>query len=230
MLENHMGPNAVWLCELLCQRLALRAGMRVLDLGCGKAMTSIFLAKEFGVDVTANDWWISATDNWKRVNDAGVAGRVMPLRAEAHALPYADGYFDAIVSVDAYQYFGTDDLFLPTLLRLLRPEGQLGIVVPSLRQEQPHLPPDHLKDLWDWDFCAFHSADWWRRHWEKTGLVDVQLAEWLPGGHDLWYLWEDLVVEWGVANGDEAVARYRDLLRADRDGLLGFAALIAQAK
>ena len=30
----------------------------------------------------------------------------------AHALPYADGYFDCLLSVDAYHYFGTADLYL----------------------------------------------------------------------------------------------------------------------
>jgi len=39
--------------------------MRVLDLGCGKALSSIFLAKEYGTQVWATDLWISATDNRK---------------------------------------------------------------------------------------------------------------------------------------------------------------------
>ena len=34
-----------------------------------------------------------------------------------------DGFFDAIVSIDAWEYFGTDDHLLPTLLRVLRPGG-----------------------------------------------------------------------------------------------------------
>lgn len=48
MMDNQMGPNALWLLEWLCESLDLKPGMRVLDLGCGKAMTSIVLAKEFG--------------------------------------------------------------------------------------------------------------------------------------------------------------------------------------
>ncbi len=47
MLENTMGPNAVWLAEALCQVIVLQPGMRVMDLGCGKAISSIFLVKEF---------------------------------------------------------------------------------------------------------------------------------------------------------------------------------------
>ena len=46
MLENQMGPNALWLMEWLSEGLAFVPGMRVLDLGCGRALTSIFLAKD----------------------------------------------------------------------------------------------------------------------------------------------------------------------------------------
>lgn len=55
MIENWMGPNAIWLVEWLCQALELPAGARVLDLGCGKAATSIFLAQEYDVQVVAAD-------------------------------------------------------------------------------------------------------------------------------------------------------------------------------
>ena len=57
-------------------------------MGCGKAMSAIFLAKEFGVQVWANDPWIRATDNWKRVRAAGVEDSVFSIHAEGHALRY----------------------------------------------------------------------------------------------------------------------------------------------
>lgn len=107
MLEHQMGPNALWLVEWLCERVPLSRGMRVLDLGCGKALTSIFLAREFGVHVHALDLWMGPDHNLRRAQEAGVGDLVCPLKGEAHALPFARGYFDAIVSIDAYQYFGT---------------------------------------------------------------------------------------------------------------------------
>ena len=67
VIENEMGPNVLWLTEFLCEAMDLRSGMRVLDLGCGKAISSIFLAREFGVQVWATDLWIPATDNAKRI-------------------------------------------------------------------------------------------------------------------------------------------------------------------
>ena len=59
VLEYLMGPNVLWLAEALSQKLELRPGMRVLDMGCGKAMSSIFLAKEFGIQVWATEGKLS---------------------------------------------------------------------------------------------------------------------------------------------------------------------------
>src|SRR5205085_4308303 len=83
VLENLMGPNVLWLTESLSQVLELRPGMRVLDMGCGKAISSIFLAKEFGVQVWATDLWIPAAENGLRIRAAGVEDSVCPIHAEA---------------------------------------------------------------------------------------------------------------------------------------------------
>src|SRR5438477_7109167 len=53
------GANALWLAEWLTTALELRPGMRVLDLGCGRAASSIFLRREFGVQVWATDLWFT---------------------------------------------------------------------------------------------------------------------------------------------------------------------------
>src|SRR5919202_2360286 len=125
MLDNLMGPNAVWLAEALAEVMRLEPGMRVLDMGCGRAISSIFLAREFGLQVWATDLWIRASDNWRRICEAGVQDRVFPMHAEAHALPFAEGFFDALVSLDAYHYFGTDDLYLGYYARFVRAGGQI---------------------------------------------------------------------------------------------------------
>lgn len=162
-IENQMGPHALWLLEWLAPALGLdtlRPGARVLDLGCGRAMTSVFLAKEYDVQVTAADLWVKPEENAERIAEAGVADRVLPLHVEAHDLPFGDGTFDAIVSIDAYQYFGTADLYLPTLTRLLKPGGRIGVVMPALREELTgDEAPEHLKQYWEGDpgFWAFHS-------------------------------------------------------------------------
>ena len=98
------GANPLWLTEWLAGALDLRPGMRVLDLGCGRALSSIFLRREFGVQVWATDLWFSAAENLQRIRDAGVEDGVFPIHADARTLPFATEFFDAIVSIDSFFY------------------------------------------------------------------------------------------------------------------------------
>src|SRR5450759_351510 len=75
-LENLMGPNVLWLTEALTQVMVLEPGMRVLDMGCGRALSSIFRAREFDVCVWATDLWIPATENWQRILSANLETKV----------------------------------------------------------------------------------------------------------------------------------------------------------
>ncbi|MCS5638560.1 MAG: class I SAM-dependent methyltransferase, partial [Myxococcota bacterium] len=67
VFKHQMGPNALWLMEWLCGDMNLRPGMRVLDMGCGMAMSSIFLAREFDLQVWATDLWIPASKNLEHI-------------------------------------------------------------------------------------------------------------------------------------------------------------------
>lgn len=215
------GANALWLTEWLCEALALRPGMRVLDLGCGKAMSSIFLRREYGVQVFATDLWFPASANQQRIRDAGVDDGVFAIHADARALPFAAGLFDAIVSIDAYVYFGTDDLYLGTLARFLKPGGVLGVAGAGLTQELDAVP-EHLRSWWEPSLWCLHAPAWWRRHWERTGLVDVETADTLEDG---WTYWRDWQQE--IAPGNRAEI---EALEADRGRCLGYVRAVARRR
>ncbi len=106
VIENLMGPNVLWLTESLSQVIQLEPGMRVLDMGCGRAISSIFLVKEFDVQVWATDLWIKPSENAGRIRDADVEDRIFPVHSEAHSLPFADEFFDAIVSMECLPLLG----------------------------------------------------------------------------------------------------------------------------
>src|SRR6185503_5507390 len=112
--------NALWITEWLAEAMDLRPGMRVLDLGCGRAMSSVFLRREFGLQVWATDLWFSASENLQRIRDAGVADGVFPIHADARSLPFAAEFFDVIMSIDSFVYYGTDDLFLNYVSRFVK--------------------------------------------------------------------------------------------------------------
>jgi len=188
------GANALWLTEWLAEALDLRPGMRVLDLGCGRAMSSIFLRREFGVQVWATDLWFSPSENLQRIRDAGVEDGVFPIHADARALPFATDFFDAVVSIDSYIYYGTDDMYLNTLARLVKPGGAIGIAQVGLTNEFDGEIPLHLREWWAQDQpWSFHSAAWWARHWGRTGILDIQTADTLADGWRFWLDWLRLI-------------------------------------
>lgn len=215
--------NVLWLTEWLTEALDLRPGMRVLDLGCGRAASSIFLCCEFGVQVWATDLWFSASENFQRIRDAGVADGVFPIHADARSLPFAAEFFDAIVCIDSFPYFGTDDLYLHSLARFVKPGGAVGIAGAGLMQEIEGTVPEHLRAWWTQD-CAWclHSAAWWRRHWERTGIVDIPLADTMPDGWQLWLDWLKVIAP---DNKVEIQA-----LEADRGSYFGYVRLVGRRR
>ena len=228
--RNSMGPNVLWLTEWLSQHVELHPGMRVLDLGCGAAISSIFLARELDVSVCAAELWVSPDDNWQRVVEADLASRVLPMHVEAHALPFSHGYFDAIVSVDAYQYFGTDERYLPYLSSFLRPGGTLAVVVPGNAADPEEMPPDQMSLFFEEgaaaDFFTFRSDAWWKRMWSRSGAVESVEAEMMTGGRELWLRWAEADAAWqGIRLEDSTDAQ---MLLPESGRSLGFTRVVAR--
>lgn len=88
--ENMMGPNSMVILEELIKNIPLKEGMRVLDLGCGRALTSIFLAKEYGVQVFAVDLWIPASENYMLIKEMDLEDLIIPIHSDANQLPFAE--------------------------------------------------------------------------------------------------------------------------------------------
>jgi len=192
--NNLMGPNVLRLAEEVCRRLSLSPGMKVLDLGCGKALSSIYLAKEFGVTVFATDLWIPAAENFARIKTMNVEHLVYPVHAEAHALPYADDFFDAVVCFDAYHYFGTDERYLNDfLIKLLKKGGQIGFAIPGFSRE---LSPQELQERGKYcseggadDLLGFHSKEWWQSFWDRINAVKDVRTFALACNREAWEDW-----------------------------------------
>ncbi len=214
------GANSLWLTEWLGEAMELRPDMRVLDLGCGRGASSVFLHHEYGVQVWAADLWFSPDERLQRVRDAGVGHAVFPVHADARALPFAAGFFDAVVSIDSFMYYGTDDLYLNYLARFVKPGGQIGIANAGLVKEIDGPLPPHLKAWWEPSMACLHSAAWWRRHWERSGIVDVESAETMRDGWKCWLRWQRAVAP------DNSVEI--DTLAADHGRYLGYVRVLAR--
>ncbi|WP_276499053.1 SAM-dependent methyltransferase [Pontibacter litorisediminis] len=219
-----MGENVLFNLESLTKSLQLKPGMRVLDLGCGKAISSIFLAKEFGVTVYAVDEAVSASDNYQRICHENCQDKVIPLEADARALPFAQEYFDAVIVVDSYTYFGTDEKYLPYIARFLKPGGHIAIVDVCFTKEIESLEqvPEFLREDYQHYWYFIHTLDWWRRLWEKTGLVHIEVAQELQEA--------ELVRKHYIQDFEEADEEdpFAKALQLDEQGFISFFKLIGR--
>lgn len=176
--ENMMGPNAWILAEELTSDLPIKRGMRILDLGCGRGISSIFLAKKYEAEVFAVDLWISATENFARFQQMGVAQQTVPLQFDARQLPFAQSFFDAVVSIDSYHYFGNNDTYFKKILRpTLKKGAVVALAFPGMKNEIHKNIPEEMKPLWDEEALQmWHSIDWWKPKFE-THLEDLNITE-----------------------------------------------------
>ncbi|MET9612419.1 cyclopropane-fatty-acyl-phospholipid synthase family protein [Kitasatospora indigofera] len=112
--------------DLICRKLGLRPGMRLLDVGCGWGSLLIHAATHYGVEAVGVS--ISAEQvalARRRVADAGLADRVEVRLQDYREIP--DGPFDAISSVGMAEHVGSVQYltYASVLHGLLAPGGRL---------------------------------------------------------------------------------------------------------
>lgn len=171
MRERSMGPNPLKLCEELLAYGSIPAGSVVLDLGSGAGLTSALMAREFGFTVYAADLWSDPSDNMRFFEACGLTNQqVIPLKADATALPFAHDFFDAVVSVDSYNYFGRDPSYLGEhLLPLVKRGGELLFAIPGMVRDCHDDLPACLLASWTPEQLEFmHDIGWWRANIEQT--------------------------------------------------------------
>ena len=129
--------------ELVCAKLGLQAGERLLDVGCGWGSFAVHAAKNHGVHVTGITLSEpQAVGARQRAQDAGVGDRV-----DIRVMDYRDlrgERFDAIASIGMVEHVGdvNIDAYAQTLANLLEPGGRLlnhGIA--RLRHGEPEAGP-----------------------------------------------------------------------------------------
>jgi cyclopropane-fatty-acyl-phospholipid synthase len=112
--------------DLVCSKLGLQAGMRLLDVGCGWGSLALHAATRYGVVVTAVTISAAQADlARRRISEAGLAERV-EVRLQDYR-EVVDGPFDAIASIGMAEHVGVSHLplYAARLYSLLRPGARL---------------------------------------------------------------------------------------------------------
>jgi cyclopropane-fatty-acyl-phospholipid synthase len=128
--------------DLVCRKLDLRPGLRLLDVGCGWGSLAMHAAKEYGVQVLGITLSAEQADfARKQVAEAGLTGQV-EIRIQDYR-DLADGPFDAISSIGMAEHVGTGpySAYAAILYGQLKPGGRLlnhQIARLHLPAKEPH--------------------------------------------------------------------------------------------
>ena len=193
-----MGPNSVRLLAEMLEKCPIDEGLRILDLGCGKGLTSLFLAKETKAQVYAVDLWVSATENYEQFKKWDVDNTVVPIHSDANDLPFANEFFDVVVSIDSFHYFANHKGFFKSkILPLVKKGGKVIIAMPGLKNEIHGCEPELILE-WvngeESEYELYHSREWWRsvlRENEDFKIVDefdldsfdISWQDWFDSNH-----------------------------------------------
>ncbi len=205
MRARSMGPNPLKLCEELLEGAGLPAGSVVLDLGSGAGLTSALMAREYDLVVYAADLWSEPGDNMRFFESMGLTNRqVIPLKADATALPFATEFFDAVVSVDSYNYFGRDPAYLGScLLPHVKHGGTLHFSIPGMVRDCHDRLSACLLASWTPEQLDYmHDLVWWRHNLEQTDGVEIVDLHEMACTAEAWADWIDCDNEY--ARGDRA--------------------------
>lgn len=205
LYKDFFGGGGLYLAARMARTLQLQPDDRVLDLGCGKGSTSIFLAKHFGVRVTALDLWTSEDYLAQKFSALGFADRITAIQMDAtRPLPFDPGYFDSIFCMNSFNFYGGSVGFIRHLLEHLKPGGQLcvgsEVLTSEFTVEQVANPPqvyafslpapnEHVNVFED-DFKKQHTPGWWRDLFQASGLLQIEYCQELE---DADILYEELV-------------------------------------
>jgi len=196
--ELLMGPNSLRILEELTNQhpLNLNSTDNVLDLGCGKGLTSFAIAKETVAKVYANDLWIAEEENAKRFEEWGVGEQVIPVHEDANELSFDKRLFGALVSIDAYHYFATGHHFFEDkILPYLKDKAEVLIGVPGMKTAYTGRSEELLTAWLGNEAYMFKSPTEWKeiigKH-ERIELVetwemecfDLAWSEWFATGHE----------------------------------------------
>ena len=161
-----MGPNSLRLLDELLETCPLEFTPEnlVLDLGCGSGLTSLFIAKETGATVYANDLWIPEEENRKRFAGWNMQERLIPVNEDATNLHFEKEMFDALISIDSYHYFaGKEGFFAEKILPFIKKGGLALIAVPGMKDEYDGRSEELVSPWLGNEAYMFQSPSFWKR-------------------------------------------------------------------
>ena len=173
--------------ENLVQRMGTILGLnetsKLLDVAPGMGTQDIYLLKNFapqsidGLDVT----WKHIEHGKRRSREVGAEDRVRFHHGTAIELPFPDGSFTHVLSIEGPEHFDTREKFLHEAWRVLQPGGVIAmadfIVKNPPRNVVEKLVAEAARKLWQVPRANVYSGEIYRLKMEAAGFAHVEIQE-----------------------------------------------------
>lgn len=206
--------------------LAPTVGLRALEVGCGRGIGGAMALEEYGfAHVTGMDIHPQQLERAQRANSGLLARHPEQLRfaqGAAESMPFGDGEFDRVHSVEAAQHFRDLDAFARETARVLRPGGRAAVAsffVPDAAPARAARLAE-LLDTFATGLDVAHTIPLLTGSLERAGLTGIRVT---PIGASVWTGW-DL---W-LAKTWKPDTWPRNFLRAYREGALDYFTVTAE--
>ena len=127
-MENHH----ISITQQTLAVMDLKPGQRVLDLGCGAGWASRLLAKAVGADAQPGQVvGLDVSDEMIRRARANSTqfDNIMFVVGSAQQIPWQESFFDKVLSVESFYYYGDQGGALDEVRRVTAPGGELYILI-----------------------------------------------------------------------------------------------------
>ena len=163
--------------------LGLNESSKLLDVAPGMGTQDIYLLKNFspqsidGLDVT----WKHIEHGRRRAREANAEDRVRFHHGTAVQLPFPDGNFTHVLSIEGPEHFDTREKFLHEARRVLQPGGVIAmadfIVKNPPRNPVEKLVAEAARKLWQVPRANVYSSEVYRQKMEQAGFAEVEIQE-----------------------------------------------------
>ena len=135
-MENHH----ISITQQTLALMGLKPSQRVLDLGCGAGWASRLLAQQVaGGERPGQVVGLDVSDEMIRRARAASSAyeNLMFVVGSAQQIPWEENFFDKVLSVESFYYYGDQERALAELFRVIAPKGELYILI-NLYKDNPY--------------------------------------------------------------------------------------------
>jgi cyclopropane-fatty-acyl-phospholipid synthase len=176
--------------DLVCRKLGLEPGMRVLDIGCGWGGTARYAAERYGVEV------VGVTVSEEQASFAKEMCRGLPIEIRYQDYRSLNGTFDRILSLGMFEHVGPKNYatFMDVVRRRLKEDGLFLLHTIGVQEATARCDPWIARYIFPnsklpsaGEICGAVEGRFVVEHWQNLGAhYDRTLMHWFHSFQKNW--------------------------------------------